>query len=239
MDIGYGTRLVGCSFPGGGGGCCRSTAADRGRSRRHGGVASARFGIAKHGYPELRIRVRALQAATLDLDENGGNAASDENLGSSAGETANSAGIGGACMTGFVNKKRPITYGLVPPMQIICTVYIPRERAHHRLSGAQESCRKRGGGGAALSENIGNGVSDENIGDSDDMGAKSTDRVFLSSSDATKTYLNIEYPPLDDLGANMLLITGKTLETLPQLVAKRFVSPEENNLEDLTIEGIL
>ncbi|KAK1355944.1 hypothetical protein POM88_049200 [Heracleum sosnowskyi] len=68
---------------------------------------------------------------------------------------------------------------------------------------------------------------------------RGTDRVFFSSSDATKTYLNIEYPPLDDLGASMLLITGKTLETLPQPVAKRFVSPEENNLEDLTIEGIL
>ncbi|KAK1386703.1 hypothetical protein POM88_014881 [Heracleum sosnowskyi] len=38
----------------------------------------------------------------------------------------------------------------------------------------------------------------------------------------------------------MLLATGKTLETLPRPVAKRFVSPDqENNLEDLTIEGIL
>lgn len=39
--------------------------------------------------------------------------------------------------------------------------------------------------------------------------------------------------------ANILITTGKTLDTLPRPVAKRFVSPEESNPEDLTIEGIL
>lgn len=37
---------------------------------------------------------------------------------------------------------------------------------------------------------------------------------------------NIDYAPLDDLRAKMLINTGNTLESLPRPVAKRFVSQE-------------
>ncbi|KAK1379920.1 hypothetical protein POM88_026664 [Heracleum sosnowskyi] len=58
--------MVSGTIRGGGGGCCCSTAGGGGRSRRHGGVASARPGIAKYGCPELRIRIRALQGWDIE-----------------------------------------------------------------------------------------------------------------------------------------------------------------------------
>ncbi|KAL8116039.1 hypothetical protein AgCh_022505 [Apium graveolens] len=71
------------------------------------------------------------------------------------------------------------------------------------------------------------------------LAKKISDNVFLSSSDATNTYVNIDYAPLHDLKAEMLISTGKTMENLPPPVVKRFVTQEGNTLEDLTIEGLL
>ncbi|KAK1392371.1 hypothetical protein POM88_011427 [Heracleum sosnowskyi] len=63
--------------------------------------------------------------------------------------------------------------------------------------------------------------------------------MFLSSSDATKSYINIDYAPLNDLLQAMLIKTRSTPETLPRPVARRFVSTEQINLQDFIIEGIL
>ncbi|KAK1354380.1 hypothetical protein POM88_047636 [Heracleum sosnowskyi] len=74
---------------------------------------------------------------------------------------------------------------LAKTYKIICTVDAPRERAHHRLSGTHESCRKKRME-AALNENASNGASDENNGASNDMAAKSTDEA-PPGEDATAT----------------------------------------------------
>ncbi|KAK1364363.1 hypothetical protein POM88_039924 [Heracleum sosnowskyi] len=73
---------------------------------------------------------------------------------------------------------------LAKTYKIICIVDAPRERAHHRLSGAQESCRKKRME-AALNENASNGASDENNGASNDMAAKSTDEAPPGEDAAT------------------------------------------------------
>lgn len=64
-------------------------------------------------------------------------------------------------------------------------------------------------------------------------------RVFLLSSDAKKTSMNIDYIPFIYLRASILISTGKTPESLSWPVAKWFVSPEERNREDLIIDEIL
>lgn len=64
-------------------------------------------------------------------------------------------------------------------------------------------------------------------------------RVLLSTSDATKTYFNIDYAPLNNLRDAIAKANGNTPENLPKPVATRFANVEQSYLQNSTIKEIL
>ncbi|KAK1382507.1 hypothetical protein POM88_020242 [Heracleum sosnowskyi] len=71
------------------------------------------------------------------------------------------------------------------------------------------------------------------------MVKKFSDKVLLSSSDATRIYANIDYTPVKDLRNAIAAATGNAAENLPKPTYNRFVTAEEPTLQDLTIKEIL
>lgn len=68
---------------------------------------------------------------------------------------------------------------------------------------------------------------------------KFADNVTLSSTDATKSYMNIDYKPLNELKDAMVEATGKSIELLPPPANRRFVTANANTLPHLSIQEIL
>ncbi|KAK1398557.1 hypothetical protein POM88_008420 [Heracleum sosnowskyi] len=71
------------------------------------------------------------------------------------------------------------------------------------------------------------------------MAKKISEKVLLSSSDATRLYANIDYTPVKDLRNAIAAATGNAAENLPKPTYNRFVSADETTLQELTIKEIL
>ena len=67
----------------------------------------------------------------------------------------------------------------------------------------------------------------------------STGNPSLSSTDATKCYLNIDYKPLNDLRGMISASMGKSADLLGAPVNRPTVEANANNLKHLTIQEIL
>ncbi|KAK1391346.1 hypothetical protein POM88_010402 [Heracleum sosnowskyi] len=65
------------------------------------------------------------------------------------------------------------------------------------------------------------------------------DNVTLSSTDATKSYLNIDYKPVIELRAAVVAASGKPIAQLLPPVNRPFVTASSNTLQRLTIQEIL
>lgn len=65
------------------------------------------------------------------------------------------------------------------------------------------------------------------------------DDASLSSSDATKSYFNIDYEPLYKLKEAMSTACGKNIADLPTPVTKQFVSMDDKSVEELDVKSIL
>lgn len=61
----------------------------------------------------------------------------------------------------------------------------------------------------------------------------------LSSSDATNSFFNIDYGPLNNLKDTLSAAMGKPSDLLPPPVRERFVTTEGKSVPQLTIDSIL
>ncbi|KAL8127016.1 hypothetical protein AgCh_014079 [Apium graveolens] len=71
------------------------------------------------------------------------------------------------------------------------------------------------------------------------LAKKYSDRVLLSTSDATKTFYNIDLAPLNNLRAAIAEANGNTSDDLPKPIATRFATVDESSLHSSTIKEIL
>ncbi|KAK1362001.1 hypothetical protein POM88_046475 [Heracleum sosnowskyi] len=61
----------------------------------------------------------------------------------------------------------------------------------------------------------------------------------LSSTDATRSYFNIDYTPLNNLKHEISNSSGTPVDTLPPPTIKHFVTANENDIQEISIKSIL
>lgn len=66
-----------------------------------------------------------------------------------------------------------------------------------------------------------------------------SDNASLSSSDATKSYFNIDYKPLHDLKEAAAALSGKNSDSLPPPTSKKFVSIDDSSVQELPVKSVL
>ncbi|XP_074347872.1 uncharacterized protein LOC141686723 [Apium graveolens] len=71
------------------------------------------------------------------------------------------------------------------------------------------------------------------------LAKKNSDNASLSSTDATKTYFNIKYPPLLELKDKVATNAGKDIGSLCPPTIKQFVTMDDKTVLELPIQSIL